>query len=337
MSWLFSQALVAEYSQENCWDGEPCAQLNVMPTPQPFSRNDKTMEVLSPSPFGLTLRLLTDDLGKALLTWFLAGFPARISRPPGKGPGSKESEADSGQKWQGSFAKFDPASSSWKTHQYSLLGDLEPYSETWPRWGTMRNGECWERQTWERRTNGTGSGLLPTPLASIGTHGGPNQRDSSGRPGLHMAAMMWPTPNVPNGGRSVAHVTDWRGRTAYHNGKKVQVGLEAAVKLWPTPTVHGNHNRKGASENSGDGLATAVKMWPTPTAVTDTGGAALCKWGGSGARAKLKTMVTPEELNGALNPTWVEWLMGWPIGWTGCEHLETDKCPSALPRHSEGF
>jgi hypothetical protein len=27
-------------------------------------------------------------------------------------------------------------------------------------------------------------------------------------------------------------------------------------------------------------------------------------------------MVTPEELNGTLNPEWVEWLMGWPRGWT---------------------
>ncbi len=34
MSWLFSQALVAEYSAANCSDGEPSAQLNVMPTQQ---------------------------------------------------------------------------------------------------------------------------------------------------------------------------------------------------------------------------------------------------------------------------------------------------------------
>jgi hypothetical protein len=27
-------------------------------------------------------------------------------------------------------------------------------------------------------------------------------------------------------------------------------------------------------------------------------------------------MVTETELNGALNPTWVEWLMGWPLFWT---------------------
>jgi DNA (cytosine-5)-methyltransferase 1 len=107
---------------------------------------------------------------------------------------------------------------------------------------------------------------------------------------------MWPTPNCPNGGRSIKHVTDWRGNTAYHKGKKVQVGLEAAVKLWPTPT-----------------------------AVTNSGGAAMCKWGGAGSRAKLKTMVTPQELNGALNPTWVEWLMGWPLEWTSCDVSATDK------------
>lgn len=113
--------------------------------------------------------------------------------------------------------------------------------------------------------------------------------------------------------------------------------LSAMVKLWPTPTVCGNHNRKGASATSGDGLATAVKKWPTPTAVTNTGGAALCKWGGSGSREMLKKIVTPEEFNGALNPTWVEWLMGWPLGWTDLEPLATDKYLCAPLKHSECF
>jgi len=39
----------------------------------------------------------------------------------------------------------------------------------------------------------------------------------------------------------------------------------------PPPTVCGNHNRKGASANSGDGLAAAVKVWPTPRAAMDAG------------------------------------------------------------------
>ena len=28
---------------------------------------------------------------------------------------------------------------------------------------------------------------------------------------------------------------------------------------------------------------------------------------------------------GSLNPTWVEWLMGWPLGWTDLKPLEMDK------------
>jgi hypothetical protein len=57
-------------------------------------------------------------------------------------------------------------------------------------------------------------------------------------------------------------------------------------------------------------------LWPTPTAMANTGGQAMCKWGGAGAREQLRKMVTPEELNGLLNPQWVEWLMGYPIDHT---------------------
>ena len=48
----------------------------------------------------------------------------------------------------------------------------------------------------------------------------------------------WPTPNVPNGGRSIAHA-EIKGATAYHKGKKVQIGLEAVAKMagWPTPNA----------------------------------------------------------------------------------------------------
>ena len=34
----------------------------------------------------------------------------------------------------------------------------------------------------------------------------------------------------------------------------------------------------------------------------------------------------PSLVGGIMNPAFVEWLMGWPIGWTDCEPLETDKC-----------
>ena len=80
--------------------------------------------------------------------------------------------------------------------------------------------------------------------------------------------------------------------TPEHAAKRYATGrrnLDDAVRLWPTPTVKGNYNRRGSSARSGDGLATAA--------------------------------------GGALNPTWVEWLMGFPVGWTDLEPSETPSSP----------
>ena len=42
----------------------------------------------------------------------------------------------------------------------------------------------------------------------------------------------------------------------------------------------------------------------------------------------LGKVVGQSKTTGSLNPTWVEWLMGWPLGWTDLKPLETDKCLS---------
>lgn len=148
MSWLFSQALVEEYSEGNSLDGVPCAQLNVMPTPHKFWRNDKTMEFSDLSRFGLTLQLLTESRGEELLMLFLADFHAKTFHQQEKVLESKAQEVDYGSNLKGLLAKYDPESCMWKTAQCSLFADLELFLETWPRWGSMRNGECWERPAW---------------------------------------------------------------------------------------------------------------------------------------------------------------------------------------------
>jgi len=292
MNWLYSRALVEEFSAGTCSDGARYALSSGSPTPQAFLPSDKMTDFSRPSRFGMTFAPLTDDLGAELLTWFLAASRARTSALPVRAQASAANDPGCGPTWRGSLARFDPDSRSWKTVQLCLLGDSELSSVTWPRSGMTADGQCWELPMSEPRTSATGSGLWPTPTASLGTNGG--------------------------------RVTPAKAR----EGGTLIEALSART-TWPTPTVCGNHNRKGASPTSGDGLATAVKKWPTPTAVTNTGGAALCKWGGSGSREMLKKIVTPEELNGALNPTWVEWLMGWPLGWTDLEPLATDKYLSA--------
>ena len=118
------------------------------------------------------------------------------------------------------------------------------------------------------------------------------------------------------------------------------------MRLWPTVTVTGNHNRKGASAESGDGLSTAAKNWPTPMASDANGpGHGAERQGGPNLRTAVQAggrWSTPKardwrsgkgasgldcnapDLNvqvtmageGALNPEWTEALMGFPVGWT---------------------
>lgn len=79
MSWLFSQALVAEYSAASCWDGAPFAPLSVMPTQHKLWRNDKPMAHSRFSQFGQTSVALTADHGEELLMWFREASLARTS------------------------------------------------------------------------------------------------------------------------------------------------------------------------------------------------------------------------------------------------------------------
>jgi hypothetical protein len=167
MSWHYSQALVAEYLAANSSDGAQSAPSNGSPTPLLYLPPDRMRAFSRLSRFGMTFKPLTDDLGAGLLTWYLEGFRAKISAAPERGQELPESGAECGSTWRGSLARYDRNTRSWRTVQYSLLGDLTLFSGTWPRWGTMRNGECTAQPTSEIATceNDFGFALL-TPTAS---------------------------------------------------------------------------------------------------------------------------------------------------------------------------
>jgi hypothetical protein len=112
----------------------------------------------------MTYKPLTADRGEELLTLYLEGFRARTSAPQEKAQELTESDQVCGEKWHASFARYDPDMRLWKTAQCSLLGGLEQYSETWPQWGLMRDGECWEEEMSVPYIDETEYGLsLPTP------------------------------------------------------------------------------------------------------------------------------------------------------------------------------
>ena len=168
MSWLFSRVLVGEYLGESCSDGEPSVQLNGSHTQLAYLSQDKMTAFSRLSRYGMTFKPLTESRGEELLTLYLAGFHAKTSQSQEKEMDLMESEAECGEKWQGSFAKWSQDSYSWKTHQYSLAGDLDEFSETFPQWGLMLRGVCWEQRMSGQTIREIGYGLLPTPCARDG-------------------------------------------------------------------------------------------------------------------------------------------------------------------------
>jgi DNA (cytosine-5)-methyltransferase 1 len=158
------------------------------------------------------------------------------------------------------------------------------------------------------------AGLIPTPKAQNAKS--PAQRGQGGMD-LQTFIQLLPTPAARDykGANSPEHLARARG----HHDQ-----LPNAIAMLPTPTVNGNYNRQGLSEKSGDGLSTRITMLPTPTAQTEAGGPKGLD-GGSGARKMLEQAGWSPGLQ--LQPAFVEWMMGYPEGWTEV----SDSKPSATP------
>jgi len=165
MSWLYSQALVAEYLGANFSDGEQLPPLNGKPTPQAYCAPDKMTDFSKVSQSGMTFAPLTESLGKELLTLYLADFHAKTCLQREKEQDSMEQDQDSGEKWHGWLARYDPDMSLWKTAQCSLITDSEECLEIYPTSGLMRDGLLWEQTRLALNTTETEYGLLPTPTA----------------------------------------------------------------------------------------------------------------------------------------------------------------------------
>jgi len=166
MSWLFSQALVEEYSEASSLDGAQSAQSSGSHTQQAYCAPDKMTAFSRLSRFGMTYKPLTESHGQALLMSYLAAFHAKTFQLRGGGQALMEKDQECGEKWHGWLAKFDPVTSLWKTAQCSLIEDSIECLETFPKWGLMRNGELWEQTSLAHPIDEKEFGYLPTPTAS---------------------------------------------------------------------------------------------------------------------------------------------------------------------------
>jgi len=304
----------------------------------------------------------TEHHGEDQLMFFAEDSHVKTSLRRVKEQELEESVRDYGRNMRDSLEKCGLSLSLPKTHLCFALGDLELSSKTWPRWGIMLDGECSELGMSVRRIKGIecgslpGGAMIPTPVASDGTVGSIigkndtfyttktgmprkiNRNGKDGSVGLGRLVQMWPTlrardwkdtmgtvppsrvkkPGLATLGQMVAMT---RKESAFQDGeecpsrgivkdttKKLE-SLETSAQSAEENTLTANVldlpkkecNMKNSTENSMQGKA------------------------GSGTK-------TPQK--GTLNPMWVAWLMGWPIGWTDLKPLETDRFRSVQQWHS---
>lgn len=295
MSWLYLQAVVEDYLPPNTYsDGEQSAMSSDPNTPSKSSSNESKMDILMMPQSGMMPIPSTGNLG--LDAWISSLRASRVSH-------SAKQESDWGGQMKEtagplrseSFAKYDQHSHGWKTLQVSLLTNtLEPFSETWLRAGMVSFGIAYQQKLLEQITRETDSGYLPTPRAGRATYD-----NSHGKRKYTLAGMarnnLFPTPLSGS-------------REAYPNIKMSgKPNLAMAVKMYRTPT-------KNDSQNS---------TFP-PSQVNRS----------SLVGQIMNEDTTKLEDGGQLNPDWVEWLMGFPIGWTALKPLATRKFQKWYELHS---
>ena len=314
MSWLFSQALVEEYLGDIFLDGEQSVQLNGSPIQLAYLSQDKMTKFFRLSRFGMMFKPLTENLGKELLMSYLEDFHAKTLAQPEKAQELTETEVQCGNTWRELLAKFDPNTALWKTAQCSLLEDSEQSLEIWPRSGSMRNGECFQRQMLVQTTKEKEFGYWLTPATiDIPTRSAESMkkrleyRKKIGRNGVgagclaeqvtwsgtgppigYLKAENWPTPDANCGKRGTQ--PEWTPKRK--SGHPAQYTINQAVR---------------------DSFSTPVaRMWKDN--------------GTSPSELNRNSETLAVQAGGKLNPTWVEWLMGWPLQWTDLKPLEMDKC-----------
>ena len=163
MSFHYLQGQVEVSSEAIYWDGEQFVPSNMPSFLGKYCLLDNEMVSCHDFPYGMTSEHLMEIFGVVVLMSSAVASPAKTSVQQVKGLGLQGKDRAYGPKWRGLSVKLGPHGCWLKTHHSSHPEDLTPFCETWPRWGMMRSGECWEQLTPERPTKESVSGSWPTP------------------------------------------------------------------------------------------------------------------------------------------------------------------------------
>ena len=169
-------------------------------TPRKSSGSGSETDSLTMPRSGLMCEALMD--GPSLERWALSlpDFPASLTASPDS-DGELMTSGIFGQRRPESLAKFDPATSTWRTSQASFLGEPADrlmgvkLQRSLPRWVMWDLRELWQLVKSALPTGGKGGGYWPTPMISTGAFNR-SSPTSPERPSLGNMARFWPIPKA---------------------------------------------------------------------------------------------------------------------------------------------
>ena len=165
------------------------------------------------------------------------------------------------------IAIWNPEIQNWTTTQQTLLGEWEPFSGIWPRWGLCLHGEVFEQPKWEPATGVRESSCWPTAVRQDGSD---SVKHTTMTGVMHAGTML--TDAVREwkpSARPTARAEDSES-TGAHRGKADT--LSSAVDRWSTPNAHDATGQRGPGFTLTDNhyfphdLATEAELWRSPDA-----------------------------------------------------------------------
>lgn len=240
-------------------------------------------------------------------TPYAAGSPARTSARRARALASKASVPVSGARCADLFPSADPVGSLLRTSLLSELAALTGFSGTWKRSATPAGRSWWVLPMPEHPIGEGELGYLPTPTMADAKG---VKQFAGGNPSLSTAVRFLPTPCASN--TKSVHLRS--------NGRPAKSFLPTL-----TASIGGSNNASSAVLHHGHGtnLIGAVRLLPT-LASRDWRYPNSPEGIAKRRAAGMTGDQLPNVVGGPLNPTWCEWLMGFPLGWT-------ELPPSATP------
>lgn len=239
--------------------------------------------------------------------------------------------------------------------------------KTWSTWVTALRQDCLRRRKSVLLTAGNGSTYSPdddkgtawpTPDASVSTHvnqGGQEGRVGRRRPCLAAAAPSWATPSAHDGRRPGSDASstqarnlkreaeswatpaarDWRSDSSQKSSEEIygSKGRPLARQAWEFGLQA--HPTENAGPQSLNDDQTSPQHWQTPTVLD---GVARPYTYPSGDKTKAFPTLTGQAAGWPrpklrLNPLFVEWLMGLPLGHTDLRPVATQSYQAWLRWH----